>query len=60
MDYNVTTAQIVMTTNAKITQGQDVFTGDRIEYSLNEDLVKAQGGAKGGRIQFTIQPKPKN
>ncbi len=60
VDYNVTTAQIVMTTNAKITQGQDVFTGDRIEYSLNDDLVKAQGGAKGGRVQFTIQPKPKN
>ena len=60
VEYDATNAQVVMTTNAKITQGQDVFSGDRIEYNLKEDLVKAQGTAEGGRIQFTLQPKPKN
>jgi lipopolysaccharide export system protein LptA len=60
VEYNAVTAQMVMTTDAKITQGQDVFSGDRIEYDLKEDLVKAQGTAEGGRIQFILQPKTKN
>jgi lipopolysaccharide export system protein LptA len=60
VEYNAITAQVVMTTNAKITQGQDIFIGDRIEYDLKEDLVKAQGTPEGGRIQFILQPKTKN
>lgn len=60
VEYNVSTAKMIMTTNARITQGQDVFSGDRIEYDLKEDLVKAKGAAQGGRIQFILQPKAKN
>ena len=43
-----------MTNKAKITQGKDTFSGDRIEYNLDKDLVKAGGT---GRIEFVIQPQ---
>jgi lipopolysaccharide export system protein LptA len=56
VEYNAITARVVMTINAKITQGQDSFTGDRIEYDLDKDQVKASGD-KGKRIQFIIQPQ---
>lgn len=59
VDYNAVTSHVVMTTNAQLTQGQDVFTGDRIEYDLKEDIVRAKSN-KGGRIQFTIQPRSRN
>jgi lipopolysaccharide export system protein LptA len=45
-----------MTQNAKIVQGKDSFTGDRIEYDLEKDQVKANSD-KGKRIQFIIQPQ---
>lgn len=54
--YNAVTAKVVMTQNAKIVQGQDSFTGDRIEYDLEKDQVKANSD-KGKRIQFIIQPQ---
>lgn len=56
VDYDAVAAKVVMTTNARITQGQDVFTGNRIEYDLGTDVVKARG-KEGGRVQFTIQPR---
>ncbi len=59
VEYDVTTAKIIVTTNARFTQGGDVFTGHRVEYDLSTDVVKANS-KEGGRINFTIQPKPKN
>lgn len=56
IEYNAVDNLIVMTDNAKVTQNKDVFTGDRIEYDLDTDLVKARG-REGKRIQMTIQPK---
>lgn len=51
--YNVPTATVVVTGKASFTQGGDKFNGERIEYDLNKDLVKADGG----RIKFVIQPR---
>ena len=56
VDYDAIKKLVVMTTNARITQGQDEFKGDRVEYDMNTDLVKARA-KEGGRVQFTIQPK---
>ncbi|GMQ96504.1 MAG: hypothetical protein BMS9Abin15_0175 [Gammaproteobacteria bacterium] len=54
--------------NAKVWQGQDVFTGHIIDYDAKNDIVKARGAprtaTKSGkksdsRIRITIQPKKK-
>lgn len=56
VDYDVTKDLMTMTGNARVTQGNDVYTGDYIEYETKTDLVRARG-EKGNRIQITIQPK---
>ncbi|MCP5424588.1 MAG: lipopolysaccharide transport periplasmic protein LptA [Gammaproteobacteria bacterium] len=56
VEYNASTARVVMTINAKVIQGKDSFTGDRIEYDLTKDQVKANSD-KGKRIEFIIQPE---
>lgn len=58
LDYDAQTGIVVATGKAKITQVQDTFTGDRIEYDVNKDLVKARGGASAERVQIIMQPKP--
>lgn len=57
VEYNVDSAKVIMSGGARLTQGQDVFTGDRIEYDLQGDVVRARGAGNQGRIQFTIQPR---
>ena len=34
-----------------------MFNGERLEYDLKDDVVRAKGAGKKRRIQFTIQPK---
>ena len=57
VEYDVVSAKVIMSGGARLTQGQDVFTGDRVEYDLKDDVVRARGAGKQGRIQFTIQPR---
>jgi len=57
VEYDVASAKVIMSGNARLTQGQDVFTGDRVEYDLKSDVVRARGAGNNGRIQFTIQPR---
>lgn len=59
MEYDALKNSITMTKNAKVIQNKDVFTGDRIDYDLTADLVKARG-EDGRRIQITIQPRQIN
>jgi lipopolysaccharide export system protein LptA len=59
MEYDATKNIITMTNSAKVIQNKDVFTGDRIDYDLTADLVKARG-EDGRRIQITIQPRQIN
>ncbi len=56
MDYDVATGTVVITRDARITQAKDEFIGERIEYDLDNDLVKARGG-DGGRVQVILQPR---
>lgn len=60
VEYDVASAKVVMSGGARLTQGQDVFTGDRVEYDLKDDIVRARGAGNQGRIQFTIQPRTQN
>ena len=57
VEYNVGSAKVVMSGDARLVQGQDVFTGDQVEYDLKGDVVRARGAGANGRIQFTIQPR---
>ena len=57
VEYDVAGAKVIMSGRARLTQGQDVFTGDRVEYDLKSDIVRARGAGNNGRIQFTIQPR---
>ncbi len=57
VEYDVAASKVTMSGNARLTQGQDVFTGERIEYDLKSDVVRARGAGTNGRIQFTIQPR---
>ena len=57
VEYDVVGAKVIMTGKARLTQGQDVFTGERMEYDLKGDVVRARGAGDNGRIQFTIQPR---
>ncbi|MFO1372172.1 MAG: lipopolysaccharide transport periplasmic protein LptA [Candidatus Competibacteraceae bacterium] len=60
VDYDVPSAKVLMSGEARIVQGQDVFTGDRVEYDLKDDVIRAKGAGENGRIQFTIQPRAQN
>ncbi len=60
IEYDVAGAKVIMSGGARLTQGQDAFTGDRVEYDLKDDVVRARGAGDNGRIQFTIQPRAQN
>ena len=60
VEYDVATGRVVMSGGVRVVQGQDIFTGDRLEYDLKDDVIRAKGAGENGRIQFTIQPKPQN
>lgn len=60
VEYDVASAKVVMTGGVRVVQGQDIFTGDRLEYDLKDDVIRAKGAGENGRIQFTIQPKSQN
>lgn len=57
VEYDVASSKVVMSGNARLIQGQDSFTGERVEYDLKSDVVRARGAGDNGRIQFIIQPR---
>ncbi len=60
VEYDVASGKVVLSGGVRVVQGQDVFTGDRVEYDLKDDVIRARGAGGNGRIQFTIQPKAQN
>lgn len=60
LDYNIRTKELEITGQAKISQGSDSFSGNRIVYDMNKSTVNAFGdnSADGQRVQMIIQPKP--
>ncbi|WP_299198634.1 lipopolysaccharide transport periplasmic protein LptA [uncultured Amphritea sp.] len=59
LDYNIRTKELEITGQAKISQGSDSFSGNRIIYDMNKSTVNAFGdtSADGQRVQMIIQPK---
>lgn len=63
MVYKVKSRNLTITKSAKVVQGQDTFTGERIIYDLQKSIVNAYGSEqpgsnKGkGRVNMVIQPK---
>lgn len=62
LDYNIATEALVITGNAKVTQGDDRFSGNRIVYDIQKSTVNAYSDSNkadnGQRVQMVIQPKP--
>ncbi|MBK8507990.1 MAG: lipopolysaccharide transport periplasmic protein LptA [Candidatus Competibacter sp.] len=56
VEYDVTSGKVIMTGAVRVVQGQDTFNGERLEYDLKDDVIRAKGAGQNGRIQFTIQP----
>ncbi|MBU2966122.1 lipopolysaccharide transport periplasmic protein LptA [Amphritea sp. 2_MG-2023] len=60
LNYNVRTKELEIIGQAKVSQGADVFSGNRIVYNMNKSTVNAfrDESADGERVQIVIQPKP--
>lgn len=60
LEYQGKSRMLVLIGEAKVTQGRNTFSGQRIEYDLQRESVLATGGSgeggKPGRVQMTIVP----
>lgn len=57
IDYRVASGQIEMTGNVTVTRDGDTFTGNVLQYNLDDRTLKATGDESGdGRIHAVIQP----
>ena len=60
VEYNAVKGKLILQDSARIRQGKDIFTGSRIVYDINRDVVRASKAPAGKeRVQITIQPKKK-
>ncbi len=65
IQYMATEDKVVILKNARLEQDHNVFQGDRINYDISKQLVKAHSkgttktGNTGKRVEIVIQPKKK-
>ncbi len=58
MEYLVNQQQVTIIEQARVEQGKDVFTGERIVYKMDQAIVDAFSSESGDqRVQMVIQPK---
>jgi len=56
--YEAQTSRVVLNGEARFQQGDNQFSGNRIEYDADKKLVKAgKDGAGEGRVQIVIHPR---
>lgn len=61
VDYFAGEQRIVLLNNAKLSQGRNVFSGNRIEYNAATEIVTASQSETGKeRVRVTIQPEKKS
>lgn len=61
MEYHANTATIYLLQKAHVWQGANEFTGDRIVYETEHDIVRGEGSKTGdGRVHVTIRPDNSN
>jgi lipopolysaccharide export system protein LptA len=57
IEYGLDSEELLLIGNAKLTQGADTFSSDRIVYDRVKSVVKAGAAAQGkDRVRVTIQP----
>ena len=58
INYNLITGTVELIRRAKLTQGEDSFVGEYIQYDHKKQTVKAKGQHNGekGRVKIVIQP----
>jgi len=60
MEYDATREEILLIDRARLTQGRDSFSSDRILYDRKKAVVKAGASAQGHRrVHISITPKHK-
>ncbi len=58
VEYQGSSGRLLLLGNARVQQGRNSFSGERIEYDLRSETVLASGGSdsKPGRVQMIIAP----
>jgi lipopolysaccharide export system protein LptA len=57
VEYDLVSDQIYLTGDASLTQDDSILTGQRIEYDLTKEIIRANGGKDGNeRIRMVIPP----
>ena len=58
MEYQISRQRISIENNARVEQGKDEFTGQRIVYNMKDAVVNAYGSKSGDtRVKMVIQPR---
>lgn len=58
VEFYADTKKVLLLNNASLSQGNNKFTGNRIEYDIASDTVTAGSGSKAPqRVKVTIDPK---
>jgi len=58
MEYRIGAQQVTISEQARVEQGQDTFTGERIVYNMDKAIVDAYSSQNGDqRVKMVIQPK---
>lgn len=55
IEYDASSDTLTLIDNVNLTQGDNSFSGDVIYYDISNNVMKAQGKKKTGRVQATIQ-----
>ncbi len=60
IEYHGNESLLILNSNARFQQGDNQFSGNRIEYEADKKLVKAGKNVAGeGRVQIVIHPRNK-
>jgi len=58
VEYSSAKGKLILLNNAKMQQGANVFTGNRIEYDTINDILSAKSSKKANqRVKAVIQPE---
>lgn len=60
MEYYVDQDLTILIEEAKLTQAGDIFTGDRIEYEMDVDVVTATSEKPGSQVEMILPPRNSN
>jgi len=56
ISYELGAEKIILTRDASLNQEEATLTGERIEYDLRQEIIRAQGGKDNQRIRMVIPP----